>query len=99
MISKSLGDLPWQQHVVVYGDGSGGAHSSYPVLRRCGWAWVTLNAKVHLEISSGMAGTLAGHQSVPRAEIQAFIQAAANTKGPFTYYTDAAIVVKGWDTC
>eukprot|EP00975_Prorocentrum_lima_P030359 6365630-Prorocentrum_lima.AAC.1 len=46
-----------------------------------------------------MAGTLAGHQTVPRAELQTFIQAAANIKGPFTYYTDSAIGVKGWNKC
>ena len=74
-------------------DGSGGARSQDPMLRRCGWGWVQTSPA-----GWGWAsyGPLEGSsQSVPRAEMVAVIQVVRATTGDISIYTDHANIVSG----
>ena len=64
-------------HLVFGTDGSGGAHSNRPELRRCGWSWAAIDP-VSLRYVGGEWGPLPGAlQSVPRAEHFALRQLAS----------------------
>ena len=61
-------------------DGSGGEHGRDPRLRRVGWGLVLLAS--NLKPIGACCGTLeAGPHTVPRAELRAFVELAAATKG------------------
>ena len=69
--------LPWR---LAATDGSGGVHSSCPILRRCGWGVVELWAPggwgdfEGMELSLATWGPLPGHkQTVYRAELFAVV--------------------------
>ena len=57
-------------HLTVYTDGSGGPDSSTPLLRRCGYAWCTLNDEELSYTYVRFAGLPGVCQTVPRAEAQ-----------------------------
>eukprot|EP00973_Karenia_brevis_P057769 8036103-Karenia_brevis.AAC.1 len=69
----------WQGHIVMYTDGSGGACSQDPRLRRCGWAWVVncANAQYNIMLIAyyGGYGSLGDRQTVPRVEMVAVMRA------------------------
>ena len=61
----------FQRLELFYSDGSGGAHSKDPMLRRCGWGFVGMD---HYAPVVGKGGGLPGFkQTVPRAELYAVI--------------------------
>ena len=88
-----------------YTDGSGGAHSRTPALRRAGFAAVALpddlikNGAFDLTPPRWLMGQVGGKQTVNRAELQAVIellqQIRPTDRGWTTVYSDSAYVVRG----
>ena len=78
------------------GDGSGGKHSKDPRYRRCGYGLVVVNTWGSLKPLLTCYGGLNGRQTVPRAELQAFLCFLQRTEGPATYICDAMAVSKGF---
>lgn len=91
----------------LYSDGSGGAFSSCCLRRRCAWAIAIIGIK-HAENhddtvtqswklcggwSSGLEGSI---QTVPRAELAAFLSAIRATSGEAWIGVDSAYVVDGF---
>ena len=78
------------------GDGSGGKHAKDPRYRRCGYGLVVVNTWGSLKPMLTCYGGLNGRQTVPRAELQAFLCFLQRTEGPATYICDAMAVSKGF---
>ena len=76
-------------------DGSGGANSQDPRLRRCGWGFVVLGSDESV-IAQGRGPLPGWRQTVPLAELTA-VQAAvlSTTNEALTVYLDNVSVVKG----
>ena len=85
-----------QEGLIAGTDGSGGEYSSDVRLRRVGWGLVLHStANTHLQ---GLAyGTVAGAQTVPRAELYAIAYLAAYTQGDIEALVDSSYVVKGFN--
>ena len=65
--------------IVVFTDGSGGAAGSDTRLRRCGWAYIQMEATTHRLVAS-VSGVLEGPvQTVTRAELTAFAESLRAT--------------------
>ena len=76
-------------------DGSGGEHSSDPLLRRCAFAFVVLSGAGELLLS--IRGPLGGvSQTVPRAELIAFLLIIEHTTGYLPVCTDSKYVYNGF---
>ena len=84
----------------VFGDGSGGKHSADPRLRQCGVGVAVLQTFNDGEDPQLLAGIVAGlpgpRQTVPRAELWAFLLALRSTSGDLRYHTDNMPLVSGW---
>ena len=74
-------------------DGSGGAHSADPRLRRVGWGVV---AFLDGEVVGTLFGSLSGAQTVNRAELRAFLAAAAATTADALLLADSSYVLDGY---
>ena len=69
---EETGELVLAAKITLYSDGTGGKHSSCPVRRRCGWAWVQMQGG--LQLSFARFSPLCGApQTVPRSELSAVI--------------------------
>ena len=81
---------PTEAGTTWWGDGSGGAHTKDPRLRRCGYGAVAYHTSGNqLIIDCALAATLAGAtQTVPRAELAALLLVSRVSAGPTTYVTD-----------
>ena len=84
----------------IYSDGSGGARSRNPDLRRCGWAWCVVSQSGALSFCR--YAPLSGYpQTVPRAELSAVVDAletfpaqlAVNLHIDARYVVDTGIAV------
>ena len=82
------------QEYILGLDGSGGENTKDPRTRRVGWSLVVM-LRATLEVVGGCFGGLAGLQTVPRAELQAYVMACKCTKGDIQAVTDCAYVMKG----
>ena len=78
------------------GDGSGRKQSKDPRYRRCGYGLVVVNSWGSLKPVLTCYGGLNGRQTVPRAELQAFVCFLRRTEGPATNICDAMGVAKGF---
>ena len=78
-------------------DGSGGAHSADPQVRRVGWSFVVSDAA--LLPAAWARGALAGEQTVPHSELEALRRLAECTRGSrgdLHVYVDNLGVVQGF---
>ena len=85
--------------VVVFGDGSGGAHSADPRRRRCGTAVIAMqpNGQGGWRLAWGISTPLGGQrQTVPRSELLAFAIALEQVPMEFLFVTDHEPLVKSW---
>ena len=86
----------------IYLDGSGGKATRDPRIRSCGWAWISTQAHIS-EGEVGEYGSLAGNQTVPRAEHRAlhkflqFIEEKEFSDQNYKVYTDSKVTFKNWD--
>ena len=86
-----------------YLDGSGGAHSADPRLRRCGWAAVKLDMSICDDpvVVEALFGPLGGpDQKVARAELNAAVQVLehlADIAGDVHLISDCSFVTEGFD--
>ena len=82
------GNMTWQPDI-YFSDGSGGAHSQDPRLRRVGWSIACL--KQDAELKEACHGSVPGRQTVPRAELTALVVLAENinTAGVYEGRVDA----------
>ena len=82
------GSMSWQ-HDIYFSDGSGGVHSQDPRLRRAGWSMACL--KQDAELMEACHGIVAGRQTLPRAQLMAFVVLAENinTAGVYEVRVDA----------
>ena len=106
----AFGDLPWDGDKVdvsqhhVYLDESGGENASDNRFTRAGWGLALIDAVEGQDgmpkttnFRGGWAGDLPGEfQTAPRACLQAFIFALANTKGHLVVKPDASYLVDGF---
>ena len=91
--------LPWshesvtRQPEIYFSDGSGGAHSQDPRLRRAGWNTACLEQDA--ELNEACHGTVPGRQPVPRAGLTALVVLAENinTNGVYEVRVDAQFVL------
>ena len=95
--SITLLPMPEDELRHVFLDGSGGAHSSDPRLRRCGFAAVMVDsmgpANTMAQVTYGALGGLP--QTVPRSELTAALAALRAFSGPLILYSDCDYFVKG----
>ena len=81
-------------------DGSGGEHSDDPRLRRCGAGVAVLGSAspgVRPELLAGLAMSVPGRQTVPRAELIAVCRVLELAKQPLIeIVTDANYIIKGF---
>lgn len=88
----SSGVLSIPEGAVIGTDGSGGTFGADPRLRRVGWVWVLLPER---KTSAFAQGSVAGEQTVPRAELQAILHLLEFTTGEVTVHTDCLSVLNG----
>ena len=89
------GRITGQPYVVGAGDGSGGACSGDPRLRRAGYGVYIPNGDT-IKPARACWGTVDGKQTVPRGELTAFLTFLRHTDGPSCYICDASTVEKGF---
>ena len=95
----SLSELPWPPGR-YYTDGSGGQHTRYRRLRRCGYGVAHFE---HVDVPGdpvrGGAHAVLAHevQTVPRAELRAATIVLENARGPIVIVTDCKLVKTGFD--
>ena len=100
-ISASFGDFlgivrDAEGFAEIFGDGSGGEHSSDRRRRRAGLGFVSL-APGALDPIAGFSSSLAGRvQTVPRAELSAFLAALEQIPGKIRYMTDHLALAQVW---
>ena len=73
-----------------------GSSQRIHVYRRCGYGLVVVSTLGSLKPLLTCYGGLNSCQTVPRAELQAFLCFLQRTKGPATYICDAMAVSKGF---
>ena len=87
--------------MVVFGDDSGGKHSSDPRRRRCGVAALVIRqvpGSEEWETVGRVSGILVGRlQTSPRAELFAFCLCLEGTRGPVHFITDQDPVTSAWE--
>ena len=94
----AMADVDWQLQAspTFCSDGSGGAFTSTPILRRCGWGLVEVRGDPPYELS-GVGRTLAGrNQTVNRAELAPLIELVRRVPSHFVLYSDSKYVVNGY---
>ncbi len=96
VLSRGSSDEPvaLDAGMTIATDGSGGAFSSDPRLRRCGWGFMVLDGAGQ-EVCPGRGPLLGWRQTVPLAELAAVRALLHVTTGPIQVYIDSKVVVKG----
>ena len=84
-----------QRGLLAGTDGSGGGYGSDARMRRVGWGLV-LHSTVNTHLQGLAFGTVAGAQTVPRAELYALAYLAASIQGDIGDLVDSSFVVKGF---